>query len=160
MDIKTINSNIDKLAQSERVTKAMLSTLSRDLLTYIYVDKTEDISPVNRLLAILTPMNKQTAIHFFKNFLAWRFDEEAMVFTKKKKNLFDDKELAVLLFLESEDNDIWSWASTNIKLDVKPVDWSKKLTRDITKALEAGLTFDDILNILNVAVQESISEAA
>lgn len=161
MDIKTINTNIDKLAKAERVTKAVLATLSRDLLTYIYVDKTEDISPVNRLLTVLTPMNKATAILFFKNFLAWRFDDEAVVFTKKKKKQFQDKEMAANLFLANEDSDIWTWAAEHVKVEAKPVDWNKKLTTDMTKAMEAGLTFDDIIGILNAVVQaEEQREAA
>lgn len=161
MDIKTINTNIDKLAKAERVTKAVLATLSRDLLTYIYVDKTEDISPVNRLLTILTPINKTTTILFFKNFLAWRFDDEAVVFTKKKKKQYTDKELAVNLFLDNEDSNIWTWAAEHVKVEAKPVDWNKKLTTDMTKAMEAGLTFDDIIGILNAVVQaEEQREAA
>lgn len=154
MEIKTINSNIAKLAKAERVTKEVLATLSRDILTYVYVDGTEDISPVNRLLQVLTPMNKRTAVLFFKNFLAWRFDEESMTFTKKKKKQFDDKNLAVGLFLDNADNNIWTWATENVELKAKPVDWNAKLTRDMTKALEAGLTFNDIVNILNTVVNE------
>jgi len=40
-----------------------------------------------------------------------------------------------------------------VNIEPKPVDWTKRLTKDIDKALEAGMTFDDIMAILNSAVQ-------
>ena len=77
MDIKTINTKIEAVHASERITKAVLGELSRDLLEYIYVNDSQDITPVSRLLSGLTPMNKATSILFFKNFLAWKFDDVA-----------------------------------------------------------------------------------
>ena len=60
-NLATINTKIEALAQAEKVTKAVLSELSRELLDYVLVDGTHDIAAVNRTLAVLTPMNKQTA---------------------------------------------------------------------------------------------------
>ncbi len=162
MDIKTINTKIETLAKSERITKATLGELSRDLLEYIYINDSQDITPVSRLLAVLTPMNKLTAIHFFKNFLAWKFDEVACVFTKKNKRKYEDSLLAVELFLGNEDSNIWTWAEANIKLEPKQVDWAKRLASDFEKAMDDGMSFNDILDILNKALpeEEPVKEAA
>ena len=163
-DIKSINAKINKVAKSERVTKVTLGELSRDILDYIYVshvegvDPSEDISPINRLLAVLTPMNMQVAVLFFKNFVSWKFDNDACKFTKKNKKTFADKLLTVKLFLDNEDNTIWTWAAANIKIEPKPVDWAKRLTKDIANALDDGLTFQDIMAILNKAVQEEADQ--
>lgn len=161
MDIKTINTKIETLAKAEKITKAVLGELSRDLLEYVYINDSQDITPVNRLLSVLTPMNKRTSVLFFKNFLAWKFDDEAQLFTKKNKKHYDDKLLAVELFLGNEDNTIWSWYEANVKLEQKEIDWAKRLKADFTKALEAGITFNEIVTILESAIpNEEVKEAA
>jgi hypothetical protein len=159
-DIKTINKKIAKLARAERVTKVVLGELSREVLEYIFIQGTEDISPVNRLLAVLTPMNKRTAILFFKNFVSWKFDDDACVFTKKNKKRYDESKLNVELFLANADSDIWTWAAEFVKVEPKEVDWTQRLTQDINKAMDAGLSFNDIMAILNNAVQEDLKEVA
>lgn len=165
--IKQINVKIDTLANAERITKKVLAELSRDILEYIYLPNedgkvSEDISPINRVLAVLTPMNKATAILFFKNFVSWKFDDVAFLFTKKNKKNFEDKLLAVELFLVNEDSNIWTWAANNVTIEPKAIDWTKRLTKDFAGALEDGLSFDDILAILEAAlpVEEPIKEAA
>ena len=151
-DIKTINSKIAKVAKAERVTKVVLGELSREILDYIYVQGTEDISPINRLLAVLTPMNKATAVLFFKNFVSWKFDDVAAVFTKKNKRKFDECNINVELFLVNPDNNIWTWAANNVVIEPKEVDYTKLLTKNIGDALEHGLTFNDIMAILQAAI--------
>ena len=79
----TIDERIARLINSEKVTKKELGFISRELLEY--VPETNDIGKVNRLLSVLTPMNKMTAIYFFKNFLPFRFDEDSRTFGKKLK---------------------------------------------------------------------------
>lgn len=162
MDIKIINTKIETLAKAEKITKAVLGELSRDLLEYVYINDSQDITPVNRLLSVLTPMNKRTSVLFFKNFLAWKFDDEAQLFTKKNKKHYDDKLLAVELFLGNEDSTIWSWAEANVKLEQKEIDWAKRLKADFAKALEAGITFNEIVTILESAIpnEEEVKQAA
>lgn len=133
--ITAINEKITKLQASERITKAMLSELSRDLLEYVILDESMDIAAVNRTISVLTPMNKQTACLFFDAMLPFSFDEEHTSFTKLQKKLLDAKTGLIEEFLADETQDIWSWAADNIKIEAKKVDYLAKITKDVTKAL-------------------------
>ena len=155
--IKAINNNIDKIVKSERITKVIFALLSRDILEYIYLPNqngivSEDISPVNRLLKALTPANQAIAILFFKNFLAWRYDDVAECFTKKNKKQYEDKLSYVELFLTDPDNNIWTWAANNVTVEAKEIDWSARLERDFKKAFESGISIDEIVNILEATL--------
>lgn len=146
LTLKQINGKITKIRNAEKVTKAVLGELSRELLEY--VQETGDIQPVNKLVAVLTPMNKRTAILFFTHFLPYNTEEGT--FTKKKRNgTFD----LANEFLATEDT-IWDWAADNIKVEQKEIDWAQRLTKDMTKAIEAGLTFNDIMSILEQVVPQ------
>ena len=153
MDIKTINEQIELLAKSEKITKALLGELSRTILAYVYL--TGDVTPVNRLLEVLTPMNKRTAVLYFKEFLAFRFNDDTMSFKKKDKKVFDKKNAIVVEFLLDDDNNIWTWAEDNVKIEAKEVDWAKRLTSDFKKALEDGFAVDDIMDILQAVCDEA-----
>ncbi|QDP53372.1 MAG: hypothetical protein Unbinned6805contig1000_34 [Prokaryotic dsDNA virus sp.] len=154
MSIETINLQIEKLAKSEKVTKALLSELSRTILAYVY--SSGDVTPVNRLLYVLTPMNKRTAIVYFKAFLSWRFDADLATFTKKNKKTFEQKQKATEIFLLEESNNIFTWSEDNIDIEPKKVDWNKRLTNDFKKALEDGMTVDQVLEILNSCIPDEI----
>lgn len=156
----TINAKIKKLQASERITKAMLSELSRDLLTYVIVNKSMDIDSVNRCIATLTPMNKQTACHYFNHFLPFSFDETTNTFGGLQKKQHNSKLELISAFLEDESQDIWSWAAENIKIEKKKVDYLAKITKDVTKALEdeeQGNSLADILNAVIASEQVDIT---
>lgn len=150
LTLKQINGKITKIRNAEKVTKAVLGELSRELLEY--VKETGDVQPVNKLISVLTPMNKRTAMLFFSHFLP--FNQEDGTFTKKKRNgtfaLTDE-------FLATDDT-IWDWAADNIKVEKKEIDWTQRLTNDMTKAIEAGLTAQDIINILGQVLPEENQE--
>lgn len=152
MDIAIINARIEELAKSEKITKVILTELSRTILAYVY--ETGDVTPTNRLLNVLTPMNKRTAILYFKEFLAYRFDDVKLAFIKKNKKTFDKKQELVNIFLLDEDNNIFTWAEDNVQIEAKPVDWSKRLTSDFKKAIEDGFSVDDIMALLQVVLDE------
>lgn len=123
MDIQalavTIAERIEKLQEAEKVTKAELSAISRELLLLVGVHG-QEVTYVNYLLNVLTPMNKQTAIHFFNHFLPNIFNEKTVSFTNatiKKKKTLDAKAKDLTAFLDDENNDIWSWAKENVKLE-------------------------------------------
>lgn len=171
-----IAGKIEKIAAAEKVTKAVLSELSRELLEY--VPNTYDIGMVNRLLGVLTPINKKTAILFFDHFLPWQMDDKKSTFLGKDKSAvrYDKKIKLIEDFLGGKDNDIWTWAADNVKVDKKPVDFAKKIAGDVRKALEdednpldsmavmravisGGLSIDDMMEAI-VGIDEQFKEHA
>jgi hypothetical protein len=146
---QSILSRIENLAYVEKMTKGILSTLSRDLLTYLVVEDSNDIAMVNRLLGVLTPMNKKTAQIFFAHFLPFTMDKDGTFGGKVKgeKKLTKVREQC-LAFLAVESNDIWTWATANIKMEQKEIDYSKRISDTIAKALDeekGGLSQADVL---------------
>lgn len=130
---------IDEVAGAERVTKQLLGELSRELLEY--VPDSNDVGMVNRLTNVLTPMNKATALLFFKHFLPWSMDDAGVTFTKKDKSeKRTAKKLdAIRKFLADEANNIWTWAEANV--DVAKKEFS--LADNITRAVELAINGKD-----------------
>lgn len=129
---------IETIAEAEKVTKATLALLSRDLLTYV-VD-THDIDSVNRLLGVLGPANKRYATLFFKHFLPHEAEQDADAqFTRFGKLMNGEKKIAERLsriteFLKVETNDIWTWTKENVTVDRKP-DYVARFDSALKKAL-------------------------
>lgn len=129
---------LEAIANAEKITRAELAALSRELL--IYVPDTQDIGIVNRLLGVLTPVNKRTAILYFGHFLPWEKENDAdgnfsrfgkkMLGEKKVKR----KEQAIADWLTDEANTIWTWADENIQIDKKK-DFKGGIVRAIKQAL-------------------------
>jgi uncharacterized protein YfeS len=148
-----INERIKKLGNAERVTKAELSALSRELLEYVMLDggKGEasfDIDAVNRTLAVLTPVNKRAACLYFPEFLPFAFDADNARFGKMKKKGKEKAIEAIKEWLADDTNDIWKWAADNVKMEKKPPEYAKQLTKIVERALadEAdGLTVHEVL---------------
>lgn len=167
-NLNTINTRIETLKNAERITKAELSALSRELLDYVLIDKSFDIDAVNRTIAVLTPMNKKTACLYFVAMLPFAFDEDTCSFGKMNKKKAGAMTEAVIEWLDNEANDIWSWAADNVKVEAKEVDWSKKISKDVEKAIEAGTSNIDIVAaVMNggltlgdiVAIMEQVANA-
>lgn len=154
--IEIINARIEKIAASERVTKVELSAISRELLAYV-VD-TGDIVPVNKLLNVLTPMNKQTAILFFTHFIAFKFDQDSACFTGKNKKQWDKSIEIIDAFLAIEENDIWSWAAENVKVEKKPVDFAKNISKWVGKALNDEENPLDPAEVLSAVIDGGLSK--
>lgn len=131
---------IAEIEAAERITKAKLSILSRDIMHYVL--DTCDIDAVNRLVSVLTPRNRTAAIFFFTHFIPHQRenDEEGnfVRFGKKLQNedRYQDKAALIAEFLAIEDQDIWTWSRDNIEEQVKPKDFSGPITRAITNALK------------------------
>lgn len=135
-NLKTvINVRIDAIKASEAVTKAELGFVSRELLAY--VPDSKDVGAVNRLLDVLTPKNREMVVIFFKNFLPWNYDDEALIFVgmatgeAKRKRKID----ACNVFLKKEENNIWTWAKTNIA----PMERAKNYAGRIQSVISAAL---------------------
>lgn len=135
-----IVARIEAIAAAEKITKAELGHVSREML--LYVPDSDDIDVVNRLLGVLTPMNRATAILFFKHFLPWEVEEDAKgEFSRfgkriKKEKQLERKLLAITEFLADENNNIWTWASANVTLDYTQKDFAAMVTKAVTQALK------------------------
>jgi len=159
-DKATIEANIVKVAQAEKVTKATLSVLSRELLAYVY--ETNDVAMVSRLLHVLTPVNKRVAMLYFPAFLGWSFNEKELTFGKKLKEKVHTKKYdSACVFLQDEANDIWVWAENEVVLQAKPKDYAGKITQLVTKALKdeaEGITMKELLFAIVASDEVSLGD--
>jgi len=135
---------IATLAGAEKITKEVLRELSRSVLEVLHCDDAPDIRYVNRLLDVLTPMNKRTAVLYFQHFGGFYFNEKEGVFGKKDKSKneqgtprYEACKAASIAFLEDPLNNIWSWAEQHVKLEAKKIDFKGKIISDIQKAMKA-----------------------
>lgn len=173
--IKSFDAALEILGQAERVTKEQLRVLSRDLLGALigHPDYDEhligDAQFINRTLAVLTPMNKKTAILYFKEFTGFHFDESTNQFTKKIQKDKDKHAEKVRLFLEDPLNNIWSWADKHVKVEKQPFSM-ERVTKIIEKAreetggddaaviravFEGGISFEAVLLVMEEMGKEA-----
>jgi len=169
MELQTINDKIIVIAGAEKITKKVLGEVSRDMLEYVITDETFDSDAINRLNAVLTPMNKRTSILFFEEFTPFVVDDKgvfgAMPKNKKAKAQAKlDASNATTEFLSDEDNTIWTWAVDNVKIEKKDIDWGKRITSAVTSGLDdekGGLSLPEVMEaVLSAGVDAAgISEA-
>jgi flagellar hook-basal body complex protein FliE len=144
---QTFKKSITKIRNAEKETKAELLTLSRSVLDATH--NTGDVQYMNRLLEVLTPMNKRTAVLYFKEFSGFTFDEER--FTKKNKAHYDECLAKTRAFLEVPTNNIWSWAERHVDIEKKPIDIQaieRQVKNMLKKADDAGLKQSDVLRAM------------
>ncbi len=114
----SFNKSLRKLGAAERVTKEVLRELSRSVLEAHHA--TENVGYINSLISVLTPMNRKTAILFFKEFSGFKWAEESLTFTSKDKKRYEGKCAMADKFLQDPNNNIWSWAERNVEVEKKP----------------------------------------
>jgi len=158
----SINTKIVELAKAEKITKKVLSELSRDMLEYIVIDESWDSDAINRLLGVLTPMNKLTATHYFTAFTPFVVDEKGvfggMPSAKKAKAKAKlESTTECTKFLVNEDADIWSWAADNLKIEPKEVDWAKRVTSAVTSAMNEEKGGMGIAEVMDAVLDAGIS---
>jgi len=137
---------IEKLAVSESVTKRELRDLSRTVLEAWHA--TGNVVYANKLLGVLSPINKKTAIVFFKHFSGFHFDEVMGAFDHKSKKRYEKAHIDCVKFLADPNNNIWSWAERHIEVAHKPFDVGsvqKYMTKAIKDAAGVGLSHADLL---------------
>lgn len=147
--VAAFTSSIESLAQSEHVTKRELMHLSRSVLEATH--ETGDIQFVNKLVAILTPVNKKVAIVFFRHFTGFSFDDKLMMFTKKSKKRYNESFAEYVLFMENPHNNIWTWAERNIEIEKKDFELNKVteyVIQSMKKAQAQGLTQVDVMKAI------------
>lgn len=134
---ESVYAAIAQVAEAEAITRSALAGLSRDLL--LYVPDSQDIECVNRLISVLTPMNKKIAVMYFRAMLPWTVENDADGnFLRFGKKMVGDKKVkarlaAITTWLSDEKNTIWTWADKNVELKQK--DFKAILERAIKKAL-------------------------
>ena len=162
--LSTFAVSIEALCQSESVTKRELRGLSRSVLEYGI--ETGDVAIVNRLIVVLTPVNRKAAVLYFKHFSGFSYDETTAQFTGKSKKRWDDSIKEAREFLADPLNNIWTWADRNIEMQTKEftldqvTDAFKRFTKkaqaanltqkDVVKAvLQSGVELDTILALMS-----------
>lgn len=154
-----VYARLEAVANAEKITRLELGHLSREAL--IYVTDTQDIEFVNRLLGVLTPVNKRVAILYFGHFLPWDKevdnDDNFQRFGKKHKGekAIARKMAAIAEWLKDEANNIWSWSDANIEIKAK--DLAGGLTKAFDKAFagdeKSGTPPLDPLEVVKISLQ-------
>lgn len=151
------------LAGAEKITKETLKDLSRTVLVAHHA--TEDVGYINRLVDVLTPVNKKVAILFFQAFSGFKFSAEKQLFVSKDKKGYDDAHKSAIAFLEDPLNNIWTWAAREVEIEAKEFDEArmKKQVASLLKKvndnglsqvhmlqamLENGLTLDSVIALM------------
>ena len=161
--------NLKALQKAEKITKDLLRDMSRDVLNAVHV--TQDSGVINKLIAVLTPVNRKVAILFYKEFSGFNWDDEEVSFGKKNKKKYEDIKAKALLALTNPHFNIWTWAERNVDIEKKPLKLAditkfveKTLKRaneegiaqaDVIKAIiDGGLELDALMALMDAAVQE------
>jgi hypothetical protein len=137
------------------------------------------LTSVNRLLEVLGRMNRQLAVLFFQNFLPWKYDDTAMIFTSKIKGetKINNKMAAIAAFLATEDNNIWTWQRDNVAPVERKVNFDQNITNLLKRALDPDnkdhidtktalnavvsvITLDDVLSYVTDALEVKKAEEA
>ena len=168
--VKAFDKALGKLKRAETITKDVLRELSRDVLQAWH--ETGDVAYANRVLTVLTPINRKVAVRFFLEFSGFSYDDVTAIFTKKSKKRYDDAFKAYVEFMADPHQNIWTWADRNIEIQQKDFtvdkvsDIVKKAIKknisqlDILKAvLSAGVELDTIIALMGEAVPADKQEA-
>lgn len=137
---------IETLANAESITRRELRNISRDILTAIHC--TEDSAFLNRLINVLTPVNKKVMVHYLSHFSGFHYDDKSEMFTKKNKPYYAKALALSTEFLAEPHNNVWTWAERNIDITPKPFDVSaitKYMQGALKKAMDNGLTQKDVM---------------
>lgn len=143
---KAFDTLLASLAGAEKITKQALLDLSRSTLEAVHA--TGDIGYANRIIAVLTPVNKKVAILFFDAFSGFVFSKEKQEFTKKDKKGYDAKQAEAMKFLDDPLNNIWSWAAREVDIEAKEFDeerMKKALENVLKKADKAGFNQEQVV---------------
>lgn len=170
--LKAINARIATIGNGELSFKQEMGIVSRDLL--IYIRENGDIDAVNRLMSVLTPINKDKAKQYFNHFLPYTWEMKASRFGSKSKNqdVVSKKEKLADEFLADKNANIWTWVAEQGGAPVaKPKEYEKKIEALVKKAIEdkeehipvsvviraiikAGASMSEIMEALMPVVEE------
>ena len=137
--------NVEKLAASEKITKDLLRSMSRDVLEAHHA--TGDVAYINGIIAVLSPMNRKMCILFYKEFSGHLCNEEG-VFGKKDKKRYDEAHKKSFDGLEDPHFNVFSWAERNVEVERKPFTLGKlqqQMGSLVKKAEENKISHADII---------------
>ncbi len=140
--------NVEKLAASEKITKDLLRSMSRDVLEAHHA--TGDVAYINGIIAVLSPMNRKMCILFYKEFSGHLCNEEG-VFGKKDKKRYDDAKKKSFDGLEDPHFNVFSWAERNVEVERKPFTLGKlqqQMGSLVKKAEENKISHADIIRAM------------
>lgn len=140
---------LETLKGAEKITKETLRMLSREMLDAVHV--AGDIQPVNRLLEVLTPMNRRACVLFFQHFSGHFYSEKDERFGKRDKQNYEAKYKASDEFLDDPLNNIWTWAAREIEMEAKPFTMlkvTKMVETILKKADKAGFKQEDVFKAM------------
>lgn len=165
----TFDKVLDSLQQSEKITKATLLTLSRDLLLLLHTQNTKqgDIGYINRVINVLTPVNRRAFLAFCKEFTGFILNEDGTMFLKKSKKHYEEVAERAIEWLNDPHNNIWTWSETRLTVEAVPTPFNAEYVKKQTAALlkkadkagmsqaelmgaifDAGFTIDSIMLML------------
>lgn len=142
----SFDARIDALKNAEKITKDSLRDMSRDLLCITH--ETEDIGFVNRTIEVLTPMNRKTAILFFKEFSGFKWNDDEVKFVQKDKKNYDAAKAKAMAGIDDPHFNLWTWAEKNVSIEAKPFDLAKVTVfakQALKKAQDQGIKQSDLL---------------
>lgn len=156
----TVYARLDAIASAEKITRKELGALSREALTYVM--ESHDIELVNRLIGVLTPVNRKAAILYFTHFLPWvveQADEKFSRFGKmnNKPKVVARMSKAIDEWLAVETNNLWVWADQNIEIEQKKFDTAGALSKalvaaingvDTDKSIAAPMSKHDVMAVI------------
>lgn len=137
---------LETIATSENITKRELKDLSRTIMQAWH--ETGNVHYVNRLLKVLTPVNKKVFVKFAQHFSGYSFDETMGEFTGKSKKRYEKAHALCVEFLENPNNNLWTWAERHIEIEQKPFaveNVEKFIKGALQKGAGVGLSQVDIL---------------
>lgn len=137
---------LERIGKAESVTKNELKTVSRTMLEAWHI--TGNVHYINRLLKVVTPVNKKALIVFSKHFGGFSYDEVLGEFTHKSKKRYDTAHKLALEFLADPHNNLWTWAERHIEVQQKPFsieNVEKFIKSAMNKGAGVGLSQVDIL---------------
>ena len=140
--------NVEKLASSEKITKDLLRSMSRDVLEAHHA--TGDVAYINGIIAVLSPMNKKVCILFFKEFSGHTCNEDG-VFGKKDKKKYEEAHKKSFDGLEDPHFNVFSWAERNVEVERKPFTLGKlqqQMGSLVKKAEENKIPHSEIIRAL------------
>ena len=139
--------NVERLAASEKITKDLLRSMSRDVLRAHH--ETGDVAYINGIIAVLSPMNKKVTILFFKEFSGHTCEDGT--FGKKNKKRYEEARKKSFDQLEDPLFNVFSWADRHVEVEKKPFTLGKlqqQMGSLVKKAEENKISHADIIRAL------------